>query len=274
MRNLQEELRKKVEPNVREIIKGIENPKECALPSLPYVGSDYEAATHRKKIYICGKGGGSWGLKGLGHPKYDENSTLDDLLSDPGLEGDWYGEVLGVQDFFMRSVGNFLGNRPDPKYTRGSWWREIYKVTGELLCDMPVVEKGWSYKTHGDSVVADTILSSIACSNLDKVAPMKGGNPKRALRKLLDGFYTIGNEIRILRPRVVWFPTGNEYDRPLKKALPRVQFTDIGDGMARVEGLEDLLASGGVAVKTPHPQAKTFSAKLLVEYLKKWFHSR
>ena len=37
---------------------------KCGIPWLPYCGKDYDRSeTNETKIYVCGKAGGSWGLR-------------------------------------------------------------------------------------------------------------------------------------------------------------------------------------------------------------------
>jgi hypothetical protein len=68
----------------------------------------------------------------------------------------------------------------------------------------------------------------------------------------------------------VWFPTGRNYDKHLRKALPGFETEDLDHpGMARVHGLKELLAPGGVALRTYHPQwAKGFRVKAVASYLR------
>ena len=73
----------------------------------------------------------------------------------------------------------------------------------------------------------------------------------------------MAEEIDILEPRLVWFPTGPGYDRHLAKALPNISFKDLGGGVEEVEGL------GCLAIRTYHPQyTKVFKAKTFAEYLR------
>jgi hypothetical protein len=49
----------------------------------------------------------------------------------------------------------------------------------------------------------------------------------------------------------VWFPTGSGYDPYLAKALPGFKTENLDyPGISRIHGLEELLAPGGVALRT------------------------
>jgi hypothetical protein len=50
---------------------------------------------------------------------------------------------------------------------------------------------------------------------------------------------------------LVWFPTGSGYDPYLAKALPGFKTENLDyPGISRIHGLEELLAPGGVALRT------------------------
>jgi hypothetical protein len=102
---------------------------------------------------------------------------------------------------------------------------------------------------------AEFVFSNVAFTNLDKVA-RRENNLDAPLRRIHDRYYTLAEEIDVLKPCLVWFPTGRDYDEHLKKALRNFESEDLEDlpGVARVHGLEELLAPGGVAIRTYHPQ--------------------
>jgi hypothetical protein len=145
----------------------------------------------------------------------------------------------------------------------GALGGEIYKVAGSLLCGLEIPEK-WGYKEHGNPRVAETILNSIAWSNLHKVSEFEG-NPKKHLLKLHKELYTIKSEIEILKPNVVWFPTAPDYDPLLQQALslPKECIVDTKHpGIARVRGFEDLMdPDRSIALRTYHPQGSKFDAQ-------------
>lgn len=148
-------------------------------------------------------------------------------------------------------------------FNRGAWWREIYKVAGALLCGREIPET-WSFRRDGNPRVAETILNSIAWSNLHKVSEFEG-NPGRDLLKLHKDLYTIKSEIEILKPNVVWFPTAPDYDHLLRRALclPEDSIVDTRyPGITRVRGLEDLMdPDRSIALRTYHPQGGKFDAQ-------------
>ena len=115
---------------------------------------------------------------------------------------------------------------------------------------------------------AEYFYSNVAFTNLDKVARIKN-NLDLKLRRIHDRYYTIAEEIEVLQPRLVWFPTGPGYDRHMAKALPGFKTEDLDyPGMSRIHGLEELLAPGGVALRTYHPQwSKGFRIKAVASFL-------
>ncbi len=127
----------------------------------------------------------------------------------------------------------------------------------------------WNRRALANPEDPEYFYNNVAFTNLDKVA-RKRNNLDPALRRIHDKHYTLAEEMEVLEPRLVWFPTGPGYDRHLKKALPGFETEDLGyPGMARVHGLERLLAPGGVALRTYHPQwSKGFRARAVADYLK------
>jgi hypothetical protein len=93
---------------------------------------------------------------------------------------------------------------------------------------------------------AEHFFSNVAFTNLDKMARARPkNNLDAALRRIHERHCTLRQELEILKPRLVWFPTGPSYDENLKKVLPGFKTEDLGHPrMARVHGLEDLLVPG------------------------------
>jgi hypothetical protein len=267
MRNCDQQLKEVVKDEIEKLVKRLSE-KEYELgiydiPWLPYCGKDYGQA--KCKIYVCGKAGGSWGLKYVSVNGWDENSNLASVKLDNGYyeAGDWYDEMLWVKrEFVAQGVRPFWSGF-EGGFTRGAWWREIYKVAGALLCKREIPKK-WSYRKHGNRHVAEIILNSIAWSNLHKISEFRG-NPRRDLLKLHKDLYTIKSEMEILRPNVVWFPTAPGYDHLLRRALslPKGSIVDTRyQGIARVSGLEDLMdPEGSIALRTYHPQGGKFDVQ-------------
>jgi hypothetical protein len=85
MRNCNQRLKVVVKDEIEELVKRIEEEYElgrCGIPWLPYCGKDYDQA--KCKIYVCGKGGGAWGLKYVSVEGWDENSNLASVKLDDG----------------------------------------------------------------------------------------------------------------------------------------------------------------------------------------------
>jgi hypothetical protein len=124
-------------------------------------------------------------------------------------------------------------------------------------------------RSLADPKDAEHFFSNVAFTNLDKVARLKD-NLDADLRRIHARHYTLVEELEVLRPRLVWFPTGPSYDKHLCRALPGFETEDLGHArMVRVHGLGDLLAPGGVALRTYHSQwTKGFKAKAVATYLK------
>jgi len=109
---------------------------------------------------------------------------------------------------------------------------------------------------------AEYFYDNVALTNVDKVA-RKRNNLDSAPRKIHDKHYTLSEQIEILQPRLVWFPTGPSYCRYLKKALPEVRLESVAPGVEEVKGLRCL------ALKIYHPQyAKVFKAAACARYLR------
>jgi hypothetical protein len=94
---------------------------------------------------------------------------------------------------------------------------------------------------------------------------MSRNNLDSALRKIHDKHYTISKEIEVLKPNLIWFPTGPSYDRYLKKALPHISFEDVKE----VKGVQEIKGLGCLALRTYHPQyTKVFNATAFARYLR------
>jgi len=273
MRNCHHRLKIVVKDEIQELVKVIREEYElgkCGIPWLPYCGKGHDQA--KTKIYVCGKAGGSWGLKYVSVNGWNENSNLASVKLDDGYyeAGDWYDEMLRViREFIDGGVKPFWSGF-EGGFTRGAWWREMYKVAGALLCGLNIPEK-WSFRKHGKPHVAKIILNSIAWSNLHKISEFRG-NPKKELRKLYQDHYTIKSEIEILKRKVVWFPTAPAYDDLLRQALslPENCIVDTGyRGIARVCGLEDLMdPDRSIALRTYHPQSGKVKAQTFVNCIR------
>jgi hypothetical protein len=151
MRNCKHQLKEVVKHEIEELVKHLREQYElgrCGIPWLPYCGKDYDQA--KTRIYVCGKAGGSWGLRYVSVKGWDENSNLASVKLDGGNyeTGDWYDEMLRVQgEFVDAGVRRFWSGR-EGGFTRGAWWRELYEVAGGLLCGREIPENGVSERTE------------------------------------------------------------------------------------------------------------------------------
>jgi hypothetical protein len=236
----------------------------CAYPYVPVVPENYSDGP---RILICGRGAGSWGLQYAGIDGIGPESTLDDVP-----EKDWYPEVLKVQKAFIENGPKKYLSGQEGGYRKGSWWRPLYTVMVHVLLGREIGEKWNSRLANPED--AEFVFSNVAFTNLDKVARKKN-NLDAPLRRIHDRYYTLAEEIEVLKPCIAWIPTGRDYDKHLGKALRDYETEDLEahPGVARVHGLEELLAPGGVALRTYHPQGvkgsrvKAFASYLRSSYL-------
>jgi hypothetical protein len=111
MRNCNHQLKEVVKDEIDELVTRIDKECElarCGIPWLPYCGKNFDRA--KVKIYVCGKAGGSWGLKYVSVRGWDENSNLASVTLDNGYyeEGDWYDEMLRVQREFIAEAQSLV----------------------------------------------------------------------------------------------------------------------------------------------------------------------
>jgi len=235
----------------------------CAYPYVPVIPENYPDCP---RILICGKGAGSWGLQYAGIEGIGPWSTLADVP-----EKDWYPEVLKVQKAFIENGPKKFLSGEKGGFAKGTWWRSLYMVMVHVLLGRVIGER-WDRRLANPED-AEFVFSKVAFTNLDKVARRKN-NLDAPLRRIHDRYYTLAKEIDVLKPCLVWFPTGPNYDKHLCKALPGFKTEDLHHpGVARVHGLEELLAPGGVAIRSYHPQGvkgsriKAFASCLRSIYL-------
>jgi hypothetical protein len=235
----------------------------CAYPYVPVIPENYSDGP---RILICGKGAGSWGLQYAGIDGIGPWSTLDDVP-----EKDWYPKVLEVQKAFLENGPKKYLSGQEDGYTKGAWWRSLYRVMVHVPLGREIGE-GWDKRLANPDDAELVFSNVVAFTNLDKVA-RRENNLDAPLRRIHDRYYTLDKEIGVLEPCIVWFPTGELYDEHLEKALPNFETEDLEDlpdpEVARVHGLEELLAPGGVALRTYHPQGvKGSRIKAFAEYLR------
>jgi hypothetical protein len=236
----------------------------CAYPYVPVIPENYSDSP---RILICGKGAGSWGLQYAGIEGIGPWSTLADVP-----EKGWYPEVLEVQEAFIENGPKKSLSGEKGGFAKGAWWRSLYRVMVHVLLGREIGER-WD-RGLANPEDAEFVFSNVAFTNLDKVARQRN-NLDAPLRRIHDRYYTLAEEIEVLKPCLVWFPTGRNYDKHLENALCHFETEDLEDhpGVAKVHGLEGLLAPGGVALRTYHPQGvegsrnKAFAGYLRSTYL-------
>ena len=94
----------------------------------PYIAIVRESFLDGPRVVICGKGGGSWGLKYAGIEGIGPHTTLADVS-----ERDWYPEVLKVHHAFIENgAKRYLSGQKDG-YVSGAWLRSLYMVMVHAL---------------------------------------------------------------------------------------------------------------------------------------------
>lgn len=259
---IKEAIREAVEPKMAALFKEVRQSygaKHCAYPYVPVVQESYSEGP---RILICGKGAGSWGLQYARIEGIGKESTLACVH-----EEGWYPEVLRVQEAFIENGPKRYLSGESGGYAKGAWWRSLYMVIVHALQSRKVGER-WD-RSMANPEDATFFFSNVAFTNLDKVARKKN-NLDRTLRKIHDDYYTLKDEIEVLWPSLVWFPTGPSYDKHLCKALPGFKTEELSGnpGMAKVHGLDGLMASGGVAFRTYHPQYGKFRRIPVINHIK------
>jgi hypothetical protein len=260
---MNEPIRRAVEPKMTTLFREVRESygaDRCAYPYVPVIPESYSDGP---RILICGKGAGSWGLEYAGIDGIGPWSTLADVP-----EKDWYPEVLEVQKAFIENGPKKALSGERGGFSKGAWWRSLYMVMVHVLLGREIGERWDKRLANPDD--AEYVFSHVAFTNLDKVARQRN-NLDAPLRRIHDRYYTLDKEIEVLKPCLVWFPTGRNYDEHLRKALPSFEREDLEDlpGVASVHGLEEHLAPGGVAVRTYHPQgAKGSRIKGFASYLR------
>ena len=252
---INETMREKIEPRMTALFDEVRKSygaERCGFPFLPIVRDSF---VDGPRVMVCGKGGGSWGLHHAGIEGIGPHTTLADVP-----ERDWYPEVLKVHHAFVENGAKRFLSGQEGGYSRGAWLRSLYMVMVHALLGREIGER-WDRSLRNPED-AEYFYANVAFTNLDKVAREKN-NLDPELRRIHDKYYTIAEEIEVLDPCFVWFPTGPGYDRHLEKALPQISFEDLGRGIEEVKGL------GCLAIRTYHPQyTKVFKAADFARHLR------
>lgn len=120
-------------------------------------------------------------------------------------ERGWYPEVLKVQEAFIENGAKRHLSGQKGGYARGAWWRSLYMVIVHALQDREMDER-WD-RSLANSEDAELFFSTVAFTNLDKVARRRN-NLDSDLRRIHNRYYTLAEEIKVLRPCVVWSTRG------------------------------------------------------------------
>jgi hypothetical protein len=270
-----------LEPKLRETIERISTEgwdcTKLAMPFTPYVGRPYPRA--QTKILFVGRATDGWGWREDG--KWDRSATLEGVnLADPH----WYKGHKGLK-VLSEIPSQFIDCLIIPTYgglppCRGNkklaapFWRSIYRIGSDLVLEQPI-----SQVPVRSPRLSEGTFTSIAWTNVFKVSyrrgsPEMGGDPngkpnhRDPLIVLQEDFITLQEEIEILRPKVVLFFSGPDYDPHLEKALPGISLSG-SRGLRKVHGL-DGLCKEGVALRTYHPGAwgDYFKAECVVRYIR------
>ncbi len=248
-------LKRRIEPKMTALFDEVRTFYGADLCGFPFIPIVQDSFVDGPRVMICGKGGGSWGLKHAGIEGIGPHTTLAGVP-----ERNWYPEVLKVHHAFVENGAKRYLSGQKGGYSGGAWLRSLYMVMVHALLGREIGER-WDRSLRNPED-AEYFYANVALTNVDKVARKKN-NLDSALRKIHDKYYTFCEEIEVLEPRLVWFPTGPSYDRHLEKALPQICFENLGCGVQEVKGL------GCLALRTYHPQySRVFKAGAFAQYLR------
>lgn len=223
---------------------------KCCYPFLPYVGRNYFAA--KKKILYVGKETNGWG--------YDAQGKIS--LFDAVQARTQAKALLGLVNKFMKEnieeyygglcISNIVGGDGCPT----SFWKSIYELTISLHNNR---QQLWKYREVGkDLKLSSECFSSIAWTELFKIGGVKEGDvtgrPDKTMCKfLINNFMTLQEEISYLKPDLILFMTGNEYERYLEQVYPDWKPSVVKGTCAKIEGVYD----NAIVIRTRHFQGMT-----------------
>ena len=211
---------------------------------LPYVGPQYREAP--VKIGYVGKANHAWG-----------DGTLD-YLSQVVTAKPIANRLAAISTGFIvnKLIPSFLGRPVKPPYTapqqRSAFWAAICDFALGLAARSPLLP----CCRQGQACNA-TCFSSIAWTNVYKVALVPGNPDKGMTNFLLANFNTLPAEIAALEPYLVWFVTGHDYDSHLKEAYDphKLTFSQLSSLLPFNEAAEiHGVCDQALVIRTRHPQ--------------------
>jgi hypothetical protein len=193
---------------------------QYCCPQLPYVGDWYESA--KPRLMIVGKAPNGWDYRDL-DPEY---STLDDVchMEKPPNLLEWSRKFI-VDDDQLPYFSGGKTRYPKTSDVITSFWRAIYKLVPGILDGTGNVCR------ERNSNDADKCFRSIVWTNVFKIGMHGKGNPDSRMEKFLSRGRIGGllaDEITLLKPDLVLFFTGPNYDPVLEQMLPGVEIKNQG----------------------------------------------
>lgn len=127
------------------------------------------------------------------------------------------------------------------------FWSRVYRLGTRLFLGdaaLPFVRReDWARACFGQ----------IAWTNVFKIGGSCGGNPPSEMRELLlSNFSFLGDEIEIIKPRIVVFSTGSGYDQILSRSVGMEVDLEPDRNAPEIAALRT--RTGRLGYRTPHFQ--------------------
>ena len=207
-------------------------PKDPIVGFLPMKGTLY-----RGELMVVGRAVNGW-----------DTPIEAAELANPDLAREYtakvWENVSGQGGCPMKWVSEMWENTTDYNIRKSAFWRVIRNCVSRLA--IADVDEDTSWPSH------------LVYSNLYKVSPKKGGNPKGHLCRAQESacISLLHAEIALFKPRRLLFLTGREWVEPFLTGLTSdLQMPDAG----KVEAAGTINHSDGTKTKfvvIPHPQGK------------------
>lgn len=180
---IDEVMREKVEPKMTALFDEVRpsyGAERCGFPFIPIVRDSF---LDGPRVLVCGKGGGSWGLRHAGIEGVGPHTTLADVP-----ERDWYPEVLNVYHAFIENGAKRYLSGQKGGYYGGAWLRSLYIVMVHTLLGRELGDR-WDRSLRNPKD-AEYFYANVTLTNVDKVARKKN-NLDSDLRKIHDKYYSL-----------------------------------------------------------------------------------
>jgi hypothetical protein len=258
-------LREGVESRVRGFIERVmeehgSTEHRTSFTTVPFVGDGYLSA--RKKILVCGRADDA-GRSGSGRS-----------LADLDLDGDWYGDHFRSQERLIEELGNPLAGEERTHEEEQRWWESVREVVSPLLA----TEQNSTDSRSDEGTDKDhlrNILNSVAYTSLDRVSSLSGLRSSD-LDHLLRKYSTLKEEIEVLKPDILWFPTGFDHDKILRMSMGYFDLDELpplGIALVHSRVLRESLPEGAFVVRTLSPESGWFDTGIVSQQIRELAHS-